>query len=115
MAPPFCPRNVANLPPFEDMADLHFVWGSLDGPTCVSAISECYNVVVHWRPNLFRLPAGRVGEQVINELSKLFIDFATGSPLESIAFKAAFLLPHLILQRSSNKLRPKVIISHIDH
>ena len=110
---PSCP-DICDLPQFEELADPIFVWGTLDGPTCVSAISDSYDVVVHWRPNLFRLPAGRVGEQFIKELSRLFSAFASKSSLESVALKAAFLLPHLILQCSSSKMRPKDISAHID-
>ena len=112
--PPSCPRDICDLPHFEELADPNFVWGSLDGPTCVSVISDSYDVVVHWRPNLFRLPAGRVGEHFIKELSRLFSAFASKSSLESVALKAAFLLPHLILQCSSPKLHPKDITAHID-
>ena len=112
--PPSCPRDICDLPHFEELTDPNFVWGSLDGPTCVSVISDSYDVVVHWRPNLFRLPAGRVGEHFIKELSRLFSAFASNSSLESVALKAAFLLPHLILQCSSPKLRPKDISAHID-
>ena len=112
--PPSCPRDICDLPHFEELADPNFVWGSLDGPTCVSVISDSYDVIVHWRPNLFRLPAGRVGEHFIKKLSRLFSAFASKSSLESVALKAAFLLPHLILKCSSPKLRPKDISAHID-
>ena len=97
------------------MADPHFAWGSLDGPSCVSLISDCYDEAVHWKPNLFRLPAGRVGERFVKELSRLFNDYAIASALESVALKASHLLPLLVLQRSSNKLKNNVITSHIDH
>ena len=71
-------------------------------------------MVVHWRSNLFRLPTGRVGEKFIKELSRLFSAFATKSSLESIALKAAFLFPHLVLQCSSPKTHSKDITAHID-
>ena len=97
------------------MADPVFVWGSLDGPTCITCICTCYDEAVHWKPNLFRLPTGRVGrEKFVKELTRLFNDYATASALESIAIKAAHLLPLLVLQRSSGKLKSKVIAAHID-
>ena len=45
--PPSCPRDICDLPHFEELPDPKFVWGTLDGPTCVSAISDSYDVVVH--------------------------------------------------------------------
>ena len=83
-------------------------------PDCVSVISDCYDVAVYWRPNLFLLPTGRVGELFIKELCRLFSNYANVSSLESVTFKAAFLFPRLILQRTSAKLRTKLISSHID-
>ena len=64
------------------MADPVFVWGSVDGPSCISSINSCYDEAIHWKPNLFRLPSGRVGE---SELSRLFNDYANASALESVA------------------------------
>ena len=114
--PPSCPCVPVNIPSFEEMADPDFVCGTLDG-TAVSVISDCYDLAVHCRPKLFRLPTGRVGELFIKELSRLFSNYANGLSLEAFAFKAAiaFLFLHLILQRTSAKLRVKSIASHIDH
>ena len=63
--------SVPSLPP-SAMAAPVFVWGSVDGPSCISSINACYEEAVHWRPNL---PSGRVGERV--ELSCLFNEYAT--------------------------------------
>ena len=95
------------------MADPVFVWGSFDGPTCASNITACYEEAVHWKPNLFRLLSGRVGETFVAELSRLFNGYATASALESVALKAAHLLPILVLQKTSKKLKSKAITSHI--
>ena len=83
------PSGPVNLPSFKEMANPHFVWGTLDGTACVSVISDCYDVAVHWRPNLFRLPTRQVGELFSKELSRLFSNYANRSSLESVAFKAA--------------------------
>ena len=110
--PPSC-ISIPALPQFREMADPVFVWGSVNGPTCITYISTCYDEAVHWKPNLFRLPAGRVGEKFVKEMTHLFNDYASASALESIAIKAAHLLHLLILQRSSEKLKNKVITAHI--
>ena len=69
---------------------------------------------MHWRPNIFVVPSGRTGEAFANELSRLFCVYATASPLESVAMKAVFLFPLLILQRSSRKAKTKEAVSHIE-
>ena len=68
-----CTLSIPDLPPFEPL-DNHpsFTLGSLDGESCVPAINECYSIAVHWKPNLFRVPSGNVGEAFIQELSRLF-------------------------------------------
>ena len=68
---PFCLPEIAALPCYEEMTEPLFSWGALDGPTCVAIINDCYNEAVCWKPNLFRLPAGRIGEQFVMELSRL--------------------------------------------
>ena len=46
-----------------------------------------------------KIPSGNSGKAVVMELSRLFKAFATASSLESVALKAAFILPPLLLQR----------------
>ena len=53
------------LPAHRELTEPLFTWGSLDGPTCLSLINEVYDVVVHWRFNLFRLPSGKMGERFV--------------------------------------------------
>ena len=60
-----CTLSIPDLPPFEPLDDPLFAWGSLDGESCVSIINECYSTAVHWKPNLFRIPSGNVGEAFI--------------------------------------------------
>ena len=105
---------IPSLPQFGELSESVFNWGSLDGPTCISHVHECYSEAVHWKPNLFRLPSGKVGEKFVKELTRLFNDYAIASALESIAIEAAHLLPLLVLQRSADKLKNKIIAAHID-
>ena len=55
-----------------------------------------------------------MGEKFVKELTRLFNDYANASSLESIAIKAAHLLPLLVLQSSSEKIKSKLIAAHID-
>ena len=81
------------------MAEAKFRWKSLSGSECVSLIDKCYNIAVHWIPNLFKLPHGKHGKFFVAELSVLFRAYAYDSSKECIALKAAFLLPLLVLQK----------------
>ncbi len=96
------------------MAEPNFNWGLLEGPSCVRVISDCYDEVTRWKPNLFSVPFGNTGERFVVELTRLFNCYASASSLESIALKAAYLFPHLVLQKSSANLTSKIIRSHID-
>ena len=99
---------------FEPSVAPSFVWGTLNGHNCVSIIDKCYSVAVLWRPNLFKILNGKVGESFVKELSRLFNAYATASALESVAMKAAFLLSLLILQRPSRRMKPKEVTAHIE-
>ena len=103
-----------SFPPFDISADPSFRWGDLSGIECVQLISECYNEAIHWKTNLFKVPNGRAGDKFIKELSRLFRSYAEGSTLESIALTAAFLLPVLVLQRPSSRLKSKELASHLN-
>ena len=68
-----------------------------------------YSEVVHWTPNYFKVPYGNVGKSFVSELARLYKSFATGSAMESIALKAATVLPILLLQKPSNNPKAKVL------
>ncbi|MCG8625031.1 MAG: hypothetical protein MJE68_23905, partial [Proteobacteria bacterium] len=99
------PENVPELPQFTAMADPVFTWGECDSVYFVNKLNAAYKEAVHWRPNLFKVPYGKAGKSFISELARLFKAFATGSALESIALKAATLLP--ILQKPARRSKAK--------
>ncbi len=90
---------VVKLPSFRSMAEPEFRWKNLSGPQCVSLIDKCYDVAVHWVPNLFKVPHGKHGKSFVAEMASLFRSYAEDSSKERIALKAAFLLPLLLLQK----------------
>lgn len=106
--------SIVDLPRAVPLVEPSFVWGSLDGYSCVSLINECYASAVHWKPNLFYIPFGKIGEAFVKELTRLFGAYADASALESVAFKAAFLMPLLVLQKTSRKLKTKEMNCHIE-
>ena len=77
----------------------------------MKAIDDAYAQVVHWRPNLFKVPSGACGKQFIAELTHLFNAFAFESDLKAIAVKAAMTIPSLMLQKPHAKSKTQDHIS----
>ncbi len=71
-------------------------------------LNTTYSEVVHWRPNYFKVPQGNVGTSFVCEIARLFKAFASGSALESVALKAATVLPILLLQKPSRNSKAKL-------
>lgn len=59
--------------------------------------------MVHWRPNLFKIPFGACGKQFVAELTQLFNAFAFESDMKDIALKADMTLLLLLLQKTHAK------------
>ena len=68
----------AQLPPYCSLSAPSFLWGDVEGTDFVQQISSAYDVVVHWRPNLFLVPFGRVGKAFVQELARLFTAYGEG-------------------------------------
>ena len=51
--------SVAQLPPYCGLSAPSFLWGDVEDTDFVQRISSAYDVVVHWRRNLFLAPFGR--------------------------------------------------------
>ncbi len=99
---------------YEPVAEPLFTWGPHDGHAFGSIITSVYNEVVHWRPNLFLVPFGKVGKQFVREMAKLFRTFAECSTIESVALKAAMVLPILTLQRPYRNSKAKTHSQHLE-
>ena len=95
------------LPAFSPSAEPSFTWGSFDSGTFINSLNATYDEVVHWKPNFFKVRYGITGKSFVSELSRLYRAFATGSAMESIAMKAAIVLPILLLQKPSHNSKAK--------
>ena len=71
----------------------------MSGEDFIQSIDAAYAEVVRWKHNLFLTPSGKSGREFVSELARLFRSYGEGSALESIAIKAAMVLPHLLLQK----------------
>ena len=108
--PPFstAPESVSlELPDFRPVADATFSWGSSDSANFINSLNDVYDEIVHWKPNLFKVPYGKAGKSFVFELARLYKAFASRSALECIALKAAVVLPILVLQKPSSKSKAK--------
>ena len=87
---------------------------SSDAATFTNSLNSVYAEAIHWRKNLFRVPYGRVGKDFVFELAKLYHTFANGSAFESIALKAASLMPVLLLQKPACRFKTSDLISCLE-
>ena len=62
-------HRTRSLPTFEPALSMTSPWGDLLGEEFTKAISEAYAQVVHWRPNLFKIPSGACGKQFVTVAS----------------------------------------------
>ena len=87
-------------------------WGDLSGKEFIKVIDDAYAQVVHWQPNLFKIPSGACGKHFVAKLTCLF---NPKSDLEVITLKAAMSLPSLILQKPHAKSKTYNHISCLKH
>ena len=78
------------------------------------SIELCYNEIVHWRINIFKVPSGKAGKAFVRELTRLFRAYASGSPLESIALYATMIMPALLLQKPHAKSKSADHSKHLE-
>ena len=79
------------------------MWGALNGTTFNDLITFCYEKAVHWKRNMIKVPSGKAGNFFVKELTRLFQAYVSDSALQSVALKAAMVLPSLVLQKPSKK------------
>ena len=96
------------------MNDPVFVWGSFDAELLSQVLGDTYSEVVHWRRNCFAVPLGKVGKEFLGELSRLLQAFASASALESVALRAATVLPILLLQKPRRASKKKEHITCLE-
>jgi len=102
------------LPLFVPMQSPTFRWGAIEGGAFARAIQNCYEEIVHWKRNLFKVPSGRAGKSFVRELTRMFQAYADASALESVAFQAAMVMPALLLQKPHPKSKAKEHTMHLD-
>lgn len=100
-------HNEPVLPQATPLADPVFTWGEYDSAHFTDTLNAAFAEAVHWKTNLFKVPYGKVGKSFVFEMARLFTAFATRSALESVALKAATLMPLLLLQKPARTSKLK--------
>ena len=92
-----------DLPTFEDNQNkIHRAqWGQYTGNKLVDVVNNTYIEVVKWKRNLFKVPTGKVGEEFIEEVSKVMKLFNDGSDFEPLALTMLMIMFPLLLQKPS--------------
>ena len=111
---------VGTLPTYvRAMQNRAFIWAldgrnQVDGLPVTTEIERIYEEIVFWRKNIFELTKGRVGKLFVNETARLFESLTEGNPMERFALKAMAVMPHLILQKSSRKMKAPEIRAAVE-
>ena len=108
---PNCSHNLANFCP---MAEATFVWNDVDGVSFSTLVKSCYEVVVHWRRNVFKVLYGKSGASFVREEARLFQAHSDSSALESVTLYAALIMPPLLLQRPPGKHHTSELSRHLE-
>ena len=59
---PFCglsmcgSHKVPDFADFSPMAEPNFLWNDIDGESFSSLVKSCYDEIIHWRRNVFKVP-----------------------------------------------------------
>ena len=93
------PRPTPRLPLYKPATSDDFRWGDKPGEVFRSLVNDAYSEIVHWKPNLFKVPTGKAGNQFVEEMNKLLLAFANKSAMEDIALKTLMLMPAMLLQK----------------
>ena len=99
--------SAPSLPEYPCLNPPTFTWGNLNGPDFTKLLDSTYTKVLLWRRNCFSVPTGKAGREFVSELARLYQAFGSASALESVALKAAIVLPILLLQKPSKSSKCK--------
>ena len=83
------------------------VWADHTYAELTQIIDSAYEECVKWKRNLFMLPTGKIGNQFVDEMTRLIHEWVNDSPLKKISLKALMIMPCLLLQKPSRNSKSK--------
>ena len=89
-------------------------WGNLVGEVDISsAVSNSYEEIVTWRKNLFSLPRGKAGTDLIKELTRLIYLFANSTSWQRVSLSLVHIFLPIMLQKPSKKSKAKDHVKYL--
>ena len=85
----------------------NFRWGDRDGDSFTVLLDKVYEETVHWRPNIFEVPSGKIGSAIVRVVSRLIEVYNDATALESVAMKAVMVLLALLRQRPHRRSKAR--------
>ena len=83
-------------------------WGAYEGEERISqAIKSLFNEILNWKKNFFALPRGKVGEDLIKELTRLINLFVRNTEWERLALSLVHVFLPVMLQKPNAKSKPR--------
>ncbi|MCH2405735.1 MAG: hypothetical protein MK200_06040, partial [Nitrosopumilus sp.] len=70
-------------------------------------IMSAYESVIKWRKNIFQIPKGNSGKLFVAEITNLIDAWCDNSNRREFAFYAIAVMPHLLLQKTYNRVKAK--------
>ena len=83
-------------------------WGPAEGESAIKAtISSIYEEIITWRKNLFMVPRGKAGTELIKELARIIRLFTIPTKWTRVALAMLHIFLPLMLQKPSKKSKAK--------
>ena len=83
-------------------------WGNLEGEEAIkNYISIVYKEITSWNKNIFMLPRGKAGTEVIKELTRLICLFVDDTKWSRISLALVFIFLPLVMQKPSSNSKAK--------
>ena len=83
-------------------------WGSLEGEeTIKNYIDRIYKEITAWNKNIFMLPRGKAGTELIKELTRLICLFVDDTKWSRISLSLVFIFLPLVMQKPSSSSKAK--------
>ena len=90
-------------------------WGNMKGFQEIhEKVMQTYSEIIKWRKNMFEVPKGNIGKDVISEVTKIIQLFASKSKWEALALNLLNVFLPLMLQKPSRKSKTKDHIRYLE-
>jgi hypothetical protein len=83
-------------------------WGCIEGEdNIIHAVQEAYDEIVKWRKNMFMVPRGKSGSDLIKELTRLIYLFVDKTKWERVALSLVHIFLPVMLQKPNRNSKAR--------